>query len=323
MSEISDSGDFNFSDTGEDVFAPSGGSEWNASGGNELAGSGGLETGSPGGTEIGAEIFSGDGAPFEVSSEKEGREISAQEMVEGFHSQSVAQILEENGKYMSIEDSNRAAAGVNEIRAVEYNPDHDYIGVYTFLNGRSTIEIASIDPGQMERTTIHETNHFMSHHREVFVPQPDRNGYTVYSTVGVRETSFFLPHETSIPVEFTSKGEGLNEGLTTMFTNQQLMEISEEKGLEAERQNIYSHATEICKQLEGIIGTDTLKEAYYGGDLGKLEQKVDALAGERGYETLRDCLDRTLEKDWAERVVAMKEAQSILSEMYKNGGIES
>ena len=315
MSEISDSGDFSFSDTGDNVFTPSGGAEINASEGNEVT-----VGGEP---EIGMEIFSGESALMEVTAEKESAEIPAQEMVENFHSLSVGQILEMNGKYMSENDMNRVSAGVNEIRAVEYDPDHNYTGVYSFYNGRSVIEVASIDPEQMERTTIHETNHFMSHNHEVFVPQPDRNGYTVFSTVGTREKSWFVSNETGERSEFTSKGEGMNEGLTTMFTNQQLMEISEEKGIAAERQNIYSHATEICKQLEDIVGEDTLKEAYYGGNLGKLEQQVNALAGEHGYESLRDSLDRTLSADWSERAISMMDAQRILNEMYKNGGMES
>ncbi len=315
MSEISDSGDFNFSDVGDDVFTSSSGTETGSSGGTEgIVGEG---------SELGTEIFSGESAFGEVSSEKESVEIPAQQMVENFHIQSMGQIMEMNGKYMSEDDMNRVSAGVNEIRAVEYDPDHNYTGVYSFYNGRSVIEIASIDPEQMERTTIHETNHFMSHNHEVFVPQPDRNGYTVFSTVGTREKSWFVSNETGERSEFTSKGEGMNEGLTTMFTNQQLMEISEEKGIAAERQNIYSHATEICKQLEDIVGEDTLKEAYYGGNLDKLEQQVNALAGEHAYETLRDSLDRTLSRDWSERTISMMEAQRILNEMYKNGGMES
>ena len=63
-----------------------------------------------------------------------------------------------------------------------------------------------------------------------------------------------------------------------------------------------------------------MKEAYYGGNLQGLEAKVDALAGEKGYESLRDCLDRTLSKDYAERVEAMKDAQAILAKMYEEGG---
>ena len=94
-----------------------------------------------------------------------------------------------------------------------------------------------------------------------------------------------------------------------------MTELSKEKGEAAERQQIYAHATELCSQLEDIVGQDTLKEAYYGGNLQALQEKVDALAGEKGYEALQDCLDRTLSKDPAERVEAMKEAQNILAKI--------
>lgn len=143
--------------------------------------------------------------------------------------------------------------------------------------------------------------------------------HTVYQTVGTRSSSWFHSDETGENYNFTTKGRGLNEGLTTLYTNQQLTELSKEKGEAAERQQIYAHATELCSQLEDIVGQDTLKEAYYGGNLQALQEKVDALAGEKGYEALQDCLDRTLSKDPAERVEAMKEAQNILAKMYEKG----
>ena len=244
----------------------------------------------------------------------------AQKDVESFHAQSIEQILEINGKYMSESDRARVANGVDNIRAIEHNPSLGRTGGYLLSNGKSSIEVSAIDRQQMERSTKHETNHFASKNREIIVPEPDKGGYTVYQTVGTRQSSWFHSNETGENSNFTTKGRGLNEGLTTMYTNQQLTEISKEKGEAAERQGIYSHATELCNQLETIVGQDTLKEAYYGGNLQGLEAKVNELAGEKGYESLRECLDRTLSKDYAERVEAMKEAQDILAKMYNEGG---
>ena len=243
----------------------------------------------------------------------------AQRSVENYYNQSIQQILEINGKYMSDVDCERVANGVDSIKAVEHTPGKGYTGFYLLNNGRSSIEVSAINQLQMERSTKHETNHFASTNREIIVPQPDRRGYTVYQTVGTRQASWFHSNETGKDSEFTSKGRGLNEGLTTMYTNQQLMEISKEKGETAERQGIYGHATEICTQLENILGKDTLKEAYYGGNLQNLESKVDSLAGDKSFENLRECLDRTLSRDYFERVQAMKEAQSILARMYEKG----
>lgn len=243
----------------------------------------------------------------------------AQKSVENYHNQSIQQILEINGKYMSDADRERVSSGVDSIKAVEHTPGKGYTGFYLLNNGKSSMEVSAINQLQMERSTKHETNHFASKNREIIVPQPERRGYTVYQTVGTRQASWFHSNETGKDSEFTSKGRGLNEGLTTMYTNQQLMEISKEKGEAAERQGIYGHATEICTQLEEIVGKDTLKEAYYGGNMQNLESKVNSLAGDKSFETLRECLDRTLSRDYFERVQAMKEAQSILARMYEKG----
>lgn len=243
----------------------------------------------------------------------------AQTSVENYHAQSIQQILETNGRYMSEADRSRVTQGVDSIKAVEHNLSRGCTGFYLYSNGKTSMEVTAINQQQMERSTKHETNHFTSKNREIIVPQPDRKGYTVYQTVGTRQASWFHSIETGKDSEFTSKGGGLNEGLTTMYTNQQLMELSREKGEAAERQGIYSHATELCNQLEAIVGKDTLKEVYYGGNIQNLEKSVNSLAGDRAFESLCDCLDRTISRDYAERVEAMKEAQSILARMYEKG----
>lgn len=247
---------------------------------------------------------------------------SPQEFVEDYHRQSIDRILETNGKYMSEDDRIRVSNGVDNIWTARYDPESGYTGYYLYKNGSSKIEVSIIDRDQMERTVIHETNHFASKNNETYVSQPEKNGYTVYRTVGTRETSWFHSSETGADTDFSSKGEGLNEGLTTMYTNRQLTELSEEKGLAAERQEIYWHSTELCKQLEDLVGEDILKKAYYGGDIESLRSRVDELAGENGYESLRDCMDRTISKDRIERVKAMREAQDILAEMYEKKGTD-
>ena len=108
-----------------------------------------------------------------------------------------------------------------------------------------------------------------------------------------------------------------------MFPNQQLTELSKEKGETVERQGVYAHATELGKQLETLVGEDALKEAYYGGNTQKLESRVNALGGEKIYDALRDCFDKTILKNYTERVQVMKEAQGIMAKMYENGGYKN
>ncbi len=289
------------------------------------------ETGSPAGLEAVSphELTHGSAAEttasVEIASAKPSFEApatleQAQKDVETYHRQSIAQILETNGRYMTEADKLRVANGAEDLRAIPHDPSLGRTGGYLYSNGRSSIEVSAINQQQMERSTKHETNHFASANREIVVPEPDKKGCTVYQTVGTRQASWFHSAETGKDSGFSIRGQGLNEGLTTLFTNQQLMELSREKSEIAQRQGIYAHATELCGQLESLVGTETLKEAYYGGNLQGLEQRVNELAGEKGYESLRDCLDRAISRDYYERVQAMREAQTILAKMYEAGG---
>ena len=243
-----------------------------------------------------------------------------QRAVEGYHRQSVDQILEANGKYMTAADRERVAAGADQVRLVPHDPARGRTGGYLSYQGRSTIEVSRINPMQMERSTKHETNHFASKHREIIVPEPERHGYTVYKTVGTRQSSWFHSTRTGAETGYQERGRGMNEGLTTLYTNQQLRELSKEKGQAAEREQIYSRTTELCGQLEEMVGKDALREAYYGGNQQNLEARVNALAGDKEYGRLRDCLDRTLSRDYAESVAATREAQEILARMSERRG---
>lgn len=99
------------------------------------------------------------------------------------------------------------------------------------------------------------------------------------------------------------------------LTNRQLTEISTEKGKEAEQQQIYGHAVDLTASLEDIVGENALKDAYFGGNMQGLETKVDSLVGPNEFGHLRDCLDRSISDNYAERVVATREAQEILARM--------
>lgn len=246
----------------------------------------------------------------------------AQISVEHFHNQSIAQILDMNGKYISEADRGRIEDGVNSIKAVEHNPNSGRSGAFRTLNGKSSIEVSALSKDQMERTTKHETNHFASKNREIIVPMPDKGGHMVYQTVGMRHTSWFHNNATGENSGFETKGRGLNEGMTTMYTNEQLSALSKEKGEAAEREGVYSHATEVCKQLQETMGKDALGDAYYGGKTMALQEKMDAIGGKGTFEQFQSSMDKTISKDYAERVQGMKEAQAILAKLdeLNNGG---
>ena len=57
-------------------------------------------------------------------------ENHAQISVEHYHNESIAQILDMNGKYISEADQARIENGADSIRAVEHNPNSGYSGVF-------------------------------------------------------------------------------------------------------------------------------------------------------------------------------------------------
>lgn len=242
----------------------------------------------------------------------------AQQSVENHHRQSLGQIMEMNGQFIPNSQKERIANGVQDIRAVEHNPNSRVTGSFSFHNNKSSIRVSNLNETQLERTTKHETNHFTSFNREIIVP--GEKGYTVYNTSGVRQASYFHPsHGREIPV--SSKNRGMNEGITTMYTNQQLEAIDPAKAAEAARQTGYSHATELSQELENIVGKETLAQAYYGGNIGGLENKVNELGGEKAFADLSRCMDTvTYTTDPAERMHAMREAQDILAAMSERQG---
>lgn len=238
----------------------------------------------------------------------------AQAQIEGVHQSTLANILGHDGSYISEQDHARIEAGLTSIKAVG-NLAPGKTGGYHFDTKESSIRVASLNETQRERSAIHETLHFASHNREIIVPMPDKDGYMVHNIVGTRQSSWFHSAITGENSGYTERGRGLNEGITTMLTNRQLAEISPQKGREAEQQQIYGHAVDIVTSLESIVGESTLKEAYYSGNMLGLESKIENLAGEKEFGHLRDCLDRSISENYAERVAATREAQEILARM--------
>lgn len=324
MSEISSGGD-SMDVSGETTF---GGSETETS---EVVGTVssevnnasdlGIETGTPGvegvltGHEVSISSTETTHGMNQILETPETLELAhAQAQVESVHHSALASILERDGAYISSQDHARIEAGITSIKALD-NIGSGKTGGYHFDSKNSSIRVASLNEAQRERSTIHETHHFASHNREIIVPMPDKGGYMVHNTVGTRQSSWFHSANTGENFGYTERGRGLNEGITTMLTNRQLTEMSPEKGREAEQQQIYGHAVDLTTALESLVGESTLKDAYFGGNMQALESKVDSLAGEKEFGHLRDCLDRTISDNYAERVAATREAQEILAKM--------
>lgn len=238
----------------------------------------------------------------------------AQAHVEQVYHQTVESVLDKYGDHISAQDRARIEAGVDKIQAIEANSS-GRTGRYHFDANHSSIHVVSLDAFQRERTATHETLHSTSFNREIHVPVEGKNGYMVYKTVGTRQSSWFHSNETGENYGYTEHGRGMNEGITTMLTNRELATRSPEKGEAAERQPVYGHATDLCIALEELVGKDAMNNAYFGGKSDELADQVNRMAGAQEFDHLRDCLDRAISDDYAERVSATREAQEILARM--------
>lgn len=244
----------------------------------------------------------------------EVQELSPQQQAEVIHQNTIASILQENGAYFSSKDAARVSQGADSIRVVQ-DLGEGVTGGYRYSEGKSSIQLLATSKNQLERSAIHETVHCSSFNREIIVPEPSKGGYTVYNTVGTRQASWFKSDKNGEISNYAEKGRGMNEGITTMYTNRELAKVSHERALAAQRQQIYGHATDLCTALEGQMGEAPMKEAFFGGNMKALEDKVNELAGDKVFDSLRSCLDRAISDDYTERVAATREAQEILARM--------
>lgn len=234
--------------------------ETNTAGDGEVEDSSGVESSN----EISAGMDLGHAHEIQHGLNETSPDITPQEQAEAIHQNALTSILEENADYLSPLDQARIGRGLDGLQ-VHPNPDGNVTGSYQFQNGKSCIQVACLDQKQLERSTIHETIHFASYNREIIVIQPEKEGHMVYNTVGIRQASWFKSDRTGEIFNYTEQGRGLNEGLTTLYTNRKLAKISAERALEAQQKQIYGHAVDLCEALEEQVGETPLKEAFFGG----------------------------------------------------------
>jgi len=252
------------------------------------------------------------------SQPKECRE-HAQTLVEKVHERAKGQIIEKYGKYMPDESKERIKEGVSSIEATEYDITDDSIGWFRYNNGKSQISISILDEDQIERTTQHETNHFASYNKEITNQlYGEETGIEVRKKSGIHELRYKENHDGDI-IEYRDINRGFNEGITQMFTVDQLSDLDPIKGEMAYQQNGYKSATELAGQLKEILGTDIIAKAYYGGEVDGLRARIDKLAGIGSFDRLSKNMDRvTYSRDYVDRWEAMSEAQNILADMYES-----
>lgn len=238
------------------------------------------------------------------------------ELSQKIYNKAIEHIYSSEGDYMPKDTLERIKKGPDVVRITQYEEGSGTVGSFYFHNGYSEIEISNISKEQMERTMQHEVNHFSSFNREVLIERNNRE--YVLKACGVRRTEVRLTDDGEIGGILEDKYRGMNEGITSMLTHRQLGEISLEKETAARRENGYQSATILCEGLRDAIGENTIKEAYYSGDLEKLRNIVDTHAGVDSFERLAKDMDKvTYSSDYAIRIESMKEAQKILAKLWE------
>lgn len=300
-----------------------------SAGGMEFAGGG--ETGSRGPSEVVSSGTKEGISPVQSAVHEAGHESwevpgtmqEAREYVNATHQNSVQSILTSHGQYMTQSGIERVQEGtkVNALtgRKMEARVGEGVAGYYTHLNGHSELNVRVMTYGQMERTTAHETQHFSSYNNEIWVPDLQRHSATVYSRTGLRETEMVQNQETGKVTVTGSKGQGLNEGMTNVYAHDKVAEINPENALENERNGSYPEATAMARELQGLVGKETMAEAYYGGNKEGLAQKVNEMArDETAFDRMQKAFDMAAYGDETTQERGVREIQTILATMYGN-----
>lgn len=300
------------------------------------SGQGGMETGASGETGSGLVIAGSSGTKEGTSpAQSAGREAGymswevpgtmheAREYVDSRYQTSVQSILSSHGQYMTQSGLERVQGGtkVNALtgRKMEARTGEGVAGYYTHLNGHSELNVRVMTYGQMERTTAHETQHFASYNNEIWVPDPLNHSATIYSRTGLRETTMVQNQETGKVTVTGSKGQGLNEGMTNVYAHDKVAEINPDNALENERNGSYPEATAMARELQTLVGKETMAEAYYGGNKEDLAQKVNEMArDETAFDRMQNAFDMAAYGDEASQERGVREIQSILATMYGN-----
>lgn len=243
----------------------------------------------------------------------------AKVQTENKYQEAVNRIMAEKGQYMTAENKARIEAGIPNLTVTEYNREKGYTGRFGGKHGNETIEVANKNPQQLTRTATHETTHFCSNNVNRIIPQGNGT-HTVYRESGICKVSYETNSKGNI-WNVQSSNRAFNEGLTTMYTNEQLAQMAENGELISTR-NGYQTVTEFSQEVNRIVGEAPVAAAYYGGDIKGLEDAVNKMAGdEKAFEKISSNMDIIQNSRSQEsRSQAAREIQDILEKMEKYDG---
>lgn len=215
-------------------------------------------------------------ADFEIkqslSEIKVEKETSSEEIAEGTYKNTIENVSKEFGDFMpesqrvriDMEKENYKPTVLSSEAYSErfHEVDPSVLGHYD-AEGRIFLKEGS--PETIKHVTTHEALHLTSY-KELDDSNPNREVYRC----GIRESVFTL-----IGME-ENRNQALNEGITELYAVREMMLNGDTASMK--EISSYPEAQRKAYELQGIVGSDVIRKAYFGGDIELLESEVNRLS---------------------------------------------
>jgi len=206
---------------------------------------------------------------------------------------------EKNINRMSSEFGSNKIEIYNEpdfvVEKVPVDTQYKIVGVRDIKDGKISIRDGD-DITRLKHTSTHETMHDLSYQHEnsqVQAFESDRGDMAIVSTKDLTsgihkiEETFRVTDGTSDRLEIKHYNRYLNEGITEMYTLEEMHQRGEYPDFDS-----YTQEYGWAANLREIAGDEHVAKAYFGGDIKGLKRRVDDMGGRPGtWEALNHNID--------------------------------
>lgn len=197
-------------------------------------------------------------------------------------------------------------------------PSENILGYHTTDTNEVYVSDELTEKAAMH-TALHEYTHEASYREKTSeysekdhtITESRRSGLSIYSHVYSSDTGNLIESE--------SKNVGLNEGITEEYT----LRASYQNGIETGGVEAYSTNREYATEIESMVGSDIVSDAYYNGMSDELADRINELGkDENTWSDINRCLDTINEQytnptaeQIAEKNAAFEELNGIIDRM--------
>ncbi|HCS73584.1 MAG TPA: hypothetical protein DIW17_06900 [Clostridiales bacterium] len=238
-------------------------------------------------TEISAEV-SGGKYGSEVNDYLSNTELmTSQEIAEAAHCETKENMIAEHGECMSDElkdmlESDETRDKLTVMSSEEYTQVFEDVDVNVLghCDFEGNIYMKDISPEIVKHVSTHETMHLCANRENYY----SENGEYVQVS-GVREIT------TNEDGMISDNNQGLNEGLTEMYTMRELLNRGENNA--AYLISSYSEARMWSQRMEKLAGKERVEAAYFGQDREGLRSEFNRLndGNEKAWESFSRDID--------------------------------